>query len=167
MLPVGGAIGVDELGGGGVAFGGGFGRHRELVLGQGAQQDGHHCHGADGDLSRHTEGCVDEGWHEAGDCIQFRSRNVKCLKIRSSPISRIRINKSIYTYIYVHTEAIDGGHASELGVADVLGDAEAADGESRDDVVLEVEESVALGPMEDREDIGDGGEEALPGGLLL
>ena len=167
MLPVGGAGVVDKLGGGGVAFGGGFGRHRELVLGQGSQQDGHHCHGADGDLSRHTEGCVDEGWHEAGDCIQFRSRNVKCLKIRSSPISRIRINKSIYTYIYVHTEAIDGGHASELGVADVLGDAEAADGESRDDVVLEVEESVALGPMEDREDVCDGGEEALPGGLLL
>ena len=69
MLPVEGAVGVDELGGGGVALGGGRGRDGELVLGQGAQQDGHHRHGADGDLSRHPEGRVDERRHEAGDCI--------------------------------------------------------------------------------------------------
>ena len=67
----------------------------------------------------------------------------------------------------IFTEAIDGGQAGELGVADVLRDAEAADGEAGDDVILEVEEGVALGPIEDREDVGYGGEEALPGRLLL
>ena len=66
----------------------------------------------------------------------------------------------------IFTEAIDGGHARELGIADVLRDAEAADGETSDDVVFEVEQGVALGPMEDREDVGYGGEEALLRSLL-
>ena len=66
----------------------------------------------------------------------------------------------------IFTEAIDGGHARELGIADVLRDAEAADGETSDDVVFEVEQGVALGPMEDWEDVGYGGEEALLRSLL-
>ena len=37
LLLIVGAVDIDELGVGGVAFGGGRGRHRELVFGQGSQ----------------------------------------------------------------------------------------------------------------------------------